>query len=46
MRITLLLWTLLLTWCTRDGQHTYRDVPYDYEFNVVDPEGSEAAAVF
>ena len=38
MRITLLLWTLLLTQCTRDGQHTYRDVPYDYEFNVVDPE--------
>jgi hypothetical protein len=38
MRITLLLWTLLLTRCTRDGQHTYRDIPYDYEFNVVDPE--------
>jgi hypothetical protein len=37
-RITLLLWTLLLSRSTRDGEHTYRDIPYDYEFKVVDPE--------
>jgi hypothetical protein len=37
-RITLLLWTLLLSRSTRDGQHTYRDIPYDYEFKVIDPE--------
>lgn len=37
-RITLLLWMLLLTRSTRDGQHTYRDIPYDYEFRVIDPE--------
>ena len=37
-RITLLLWTLLLSRSMRDGQHTYRDIPYDYEFKVVDPE--------
>jgi hypothetical protein len=37
-RITLLLWTLLLSRSTRDGQHTYRDIPYDYEFKIVDLE--------
>jgi hypothetical protein len=37
-RITLLLWALLLTRSMRDGQHTYRDIPYDYEFKVADPE--------
>ena len=33
-----LLWTLLLTRSTRDGQHTYRDILYDYEFEDVDSE--------
>jgi hypothetical protein len=37
-RVTLLLWTLLLTRSTRDGQQTYRDIPYDYEFRITDPE--------
>jgi hypothetical protein len=37
MRITLLPWALLLTRSTRDGQHIYRGIPYDYEFEVVDP---------
>jgi hypothetical protein len=37
-RITLLLWMLLLTRSIRDGQHTYRDIPYDYEFRVTEPE--------
>lgn len=37
-RITMLLWTLLFTRSMRDGQHTYCGIPYDYEFNVVDPE--------
>jgi len=28
----------LLTRSTRDGQHTYRDIPSHYEFRVIDPE--------
>jgi hypothetical protein len=44
-RITLLLWTLLLTRSTRDGQHTYCDIPYDYKFTIISSEVKKRVSV-